>query len=76
MHGYGVYTWKDGRRYEGQYERDRKHGMGVYMWADGRKYEGMWMNGKQHGEGKYWAKGDQKPRQGRWQEGKRIEWLS
>jgi hypothetical protein len=30
MHGYGVYTWKDGRRYEGYYEMDKKHGYGVY----------------------------------------------
>lgn len=25
MHGYGVYTWKDGRRYEGDYFNDKKH---------------------------------------------------
>lgn len=46
MHGYGVYSWQDGRKYEGQYLKDKKHGYGVYMWADGRKYEGYWMNGK------------------------------
>ena len=75
MHGYGVYTWKDGRKYEGEYIKDRKQGMGVYLWADGRKYEGMWLNGRQHGEGKYWAKSGQQPRRGRWAEGKREEWL-
>lgn len=25
MHGKGVYTWKDGRRYEGEYYNDKKH---------------------------------------------------
>ena len=25
MHGKGVYTWKDGRRYEGDYYNDKKH---------------------------------------------------
>jgi hypothetical protein len=46
MHGRGVYSWKDGRRYEGQYLKDKKHGFGIYHWADGRRYEGMWKNGK------------------------------
>lgn len=25
MHGKGLYTWKDGRRYEGEYHNDKKH---------------------------------------------------
>lgn len=32
MHGKGVYTWKDGRKYEGEYINDKKHGNGVYTW--------------------------------------------
>ena len=24
MHGKGVYTWKDGRKYEGEYKNDKK----------------------------------------------------
>ena len=46
MHGQGVYTWSDGRKYEGEYYMDKKHGYGIYYWADGRKYEGNWANGK------------------------------
>ena len=46
MHGYGVYTWKDGRKYEGTYLFDKKHGYGIYTWADGRKFEGCWEDGK------------------------------
>ena len=42
MHGKGVYTWKDGRKYEGEYENDRKHGFGTYTWTDGKEYEGEW----------------------------------
>ena len=42
MHGKGIYTWKDGRKYEGMYLFDKKSGYGVYQWADGRKYEGQW----------------------------------
>ena len=26
MHGKGIYTWKDGRKYEGEYLNDKKHG--------------------------------------------------
>ena len=25
MHGKGVYTWNDGRKYEGEYQNDKKH---------------------------------------------------
>jgi len=46
MHGKGIYTWKDGRKYEGEYLNDRKHGFGIYTWQDGRQYEGYWYNGK------------------------------
>lgn len=46
MHGGGVYTWQDGRKYEGEYQYDKKHGSGTYVWADGRKYEGEWAYGK------------------------------
>ena len=56
MDGFGIYTWQDGRKYEGQYKKDKKHGNGVYTWADGRKYDGEWQNGRQHGKGKYISK--------------------
>ena len=85
MHGFGVYTWADGRRYEGiankmlnadlgEYYLDKKHGKGMYSWADGRKYDGMWQNGKQHGEGRY-VLSDGTERLGVWKSGKRIKWL-
>jgi Uncharacterized protein conserved in bacteria len=74
MHGKGVYTWKDGRRYEGEYQHDKKHGHGVYTWADGRKYDGPWAYGKQHGKGKYILP-DGTVRIGLWDNGKRTKWL-
>jgi hypothetical protein len=36
MQGRGVYTWKDGRKYVGEYFNDKKHGFGIYKWNDGR----------------------------------------
>ena len=51
MHGSGVYTWKDGRRYEGEYKMNKKHGEGTYTYSDGSKYKGEWCNGLQNGVG-------------------------
>lgn len=74
MHGYGVIEWADGRKYEGQYENDKKQGHGTFYWADGRKYVGGWKNGKQHGKGEYYLQsGDKK--YGEWMDGKRIKWI-
>ena len=70
----GVYTWQDGRKYEGEYKDDKKHGYGVYTWQDGRIYEGYWFRGKQHGLGRY-AVPDSALKHGLWEEGKRIEWF-
>ena len=32
MHGKGVFTWEDGRVYEGSYIKDRKEGYGNFIW--------------------------------------------
>ena len=74
MDGMGVYTWQDGRRYEGQYKDDKKHGFGIYTWADLREYQGMWFRGKQHGLGVYFVPGSDH-KYGLWEDGKRIEWF-
>lgn len=46
MHGEGVFTWADGRKYTGSYKEDMKEGFGIFEWPDGRKYEGNWKQGK------------------------------
>ena len=46
MHGNGVFTWSDGRKYEGGYVDDKKSGHGEFIWPDGKKYVGDWVNGK------------------------------
>ena len=40
MHGQGVYSWADGRKYEGDYKDDKKHGYGIQTYPDGRSYKG------------------------------------
>ena len=71
MHGKGVYYWKDGRKYEGEYKYDKKHGLGTYTWADGRKYTGEWVNSKRHGKGKIISI-DGSEREGVWEDDKRV----
>jgi hypothetical protein len=34
MHGRGVFLWKDGRKYEGEYFNDLKHGEGIFTWPE------------------------------------------
>lgn len=53
MHGRGIFTWSDGRKYEGEYVNDKKEGCGEFSWPDGRAYKGSWKNGKQDGKGTY-----------------------
>jgi hypothetical protein len=74
MHGFGTFTWPDGRRYKGSYHNDKKEGLGTFFWPDQRIYEGSWLDGKQHGIGHYTPGPDMPKRQGEWKEGRRIRW--
>ena len=74
MHGKGIFTWPDGRRYEGNYKDDKKSGFGIYTWKkEGKKYEGEWQNGKQHGVGKMIFE-DGTEKNGKWENGKLKSW--
>ena len=75
MHGYGVFTWEDGRKYEGNYVDDKKEGNGRFTWPDGRVYEGLWKDGRKHGLGTY-TYADGRTRKGEWIDGKRSKWLN
>jgi len=46
MHGKGLFTWKDGRMYDGEYIADKKEGYGEFTWPNGKKYAGFWKDGK------------------------------
>ena len=46
MEGRGVLMWPSGKRYVGEFEKDKRQGKGVYYWSDGRMYDGEWRNGK------------------------------
>ena len=75
LHGYGHYSWPDGREYFGMFIMGKKEGIGKYYWSDGRMYLGFWENGKQHGLGKY-INDEKEEKWGIWINGKRNRWLS
>ena len=76
MDDFGIYTWQDGRMYEGFYREDKKHGYGIYTWSDQKKYSGWWYQGKQHGLGVFISKEGAKRKFGVWEDGKKIRWFS
>lgn len=76
MDDFGIYTWQDGRMYEGFYRDDKKHGYGVYTWSDHKKYSGWWYQGKQHGLGIFIAKHGAKKKYGVWEDGKKVRWFT
>jgi hypothetical protein len=45
-HGNGVYTWADGRKYDGQWVNGKQHGIGKYVMADKNERMGEWNEGK------------------------------
>lgn len=41
-HGWGMKTFANGDRHEGEYCLDLRQGCGTYHWANGDCYEGDW----------------------------------
>lgn len=50
MHGIGVFSWPDGRKYIGFYEQEKLSGFGMFMWAKPKCkiYLGFWNKSKQN----------------------------
>jgi len=46
MNGKGLFTWPNGKKYEGEFLNDKRHGFGKFYWPDGRTYEGEFFKGK------------------------------
>ncbi len=67
MHGKGVFTWPDGRVYDGNYENGKKSGFGTYVWSEKKKYTGYWKDGRQHGKGAMVT--DTEVKKGEWKDG-------
>ena len=69
MHGRGLFRWKDGTSYAGDYQHGRKHGAGTFTFPTQKRYSGEWAAGKQHGRGKLMDSSGKVLREGVWREG-------
>ena len=47
----GLYIWKDGERYEGQWQDGKFHGKGIKTLPDGTIFDGDWEEGRPVGQG-------------------------
>lgn len=45
MHGFGVYCFANGHRYEGAWHEGRRQGFGLYTFRNGDTQSGHWENG-------------------------------
>jgi len=70
-HGKGVMRWRQGDKYDGDWENGLRHGVGNYISKEsGAKYDGQYENDLKHGQGKYtYGNGD--VYKGEWKAGKR-----
>jgi hypothetical protein len=73
MEGHGVFSWTDGRKYDGEYKADNKHGNGTLTWPDGKILTGTWKLGRLDGVVTLEIKGKQY--KGEWLKGKKQRWL-
>lgn len=48
--GKGVYLYKSGAKYEGQWKNGKRNGQGTYTWKNGTNKEGEWRNDKYLGD--------------------------
>lgn len=48
MHGFGVYQFANGHRYEGAWHEGRRQGLGMYTFRNGETQSGYWQNGIIH----------------------------
>lgn len=45
MHGFGVYSFANGHRYEGSWHEGKRQGLGMYSFRNGETQSGHWQNG-------------------------------
>ena len=46
MSGRGVFKWKDGKIYEGEFYKNQLHGEGEMYFPNGQMVKGFWRNGE------------------------------
>jgi len=54
MNGVGLFIWKEGHKYFGDWKDDKFNGKGKYTWTTGDYFEGNYENDKKEGLGEYY----------------------
>lgn len=68
QNGAGVYVYKNGAKYTGEFANNLPHGKGTAVYPNGEKYEGQWAQAAFHGQGTLYLN-DGTPVSGYWQNG-------
>jgi len=59
-HGKGIYTFPDGRKYDGEFQNDKMTGKCTLTWPNEDEYVGQCVEGQRHGEGTFTLSDGQK----------------
>ena len=69
MWGRGVYYFRDGRVYAGEWRENRMEGLGKFQWLGSKTYIGYYKKDKKHGFGLYISDQSKKIFIGHWENG-------
>lgn len=69
----GIYKWRTGESYVGEFKNDKFSGLGVMTWPTGEKYVGEFKNGDFNGIGRYFYTDDSRSKIGIFKDGNMIE---
>ena len=69
----GIFTWKDGRKYDGQWYRGKPNGNGKMTYPDGNVYTGQWKDGKQNDGNGEMTYSNGNVYTGQWKDGKQND---
>ena len=65
----GTFTYRDGKKYVGEWRDNKRNGQGTITFANGTQYVGEFRDGKMHGQGTYTVT-DGKKYVGEWRDNK------
>lgn len=65
-HGFGIQTWPDGAKYEGDWRNDMIQGKGTFVHPNGDLYYGMFYQDRANGKGTYELADNRQQYSGEW----------
>ena len=65
-----IINYRNGDKYEGQWEEGKKNGQGTWTDTNGAMYKGEFLKGEFHGKGTFTSANNERSYEGEWKEGK------